>query len=36
MGGVDDDVPTSLVTFWLGEDQLVTEADNPWKSGFTN
>lgn len=32
MGGVNDDVQTSLVTFWL--DQLVTEADNPWKIWF--
>lgn len=34
MGGFNDDVQTSLVTFWLGEDQLVTEADNPWKIWF--
>lgn len=34
MGGANDDVQTSLVTFWLGEHQLATEADNPWKIWF--
>ncbi len=25
-------IQTSLMTFWLGYDQLVFGADNPWKS----